>query len=107
MSSLRRLTTNRVGSSFPVRANHRSSHDEHDGDIVYSSALTLSAAIRGRQFSALDVLDAHLDWIESHNSELNAIVTLDAFGARERARAADDALARGEVWGPCTACLSH
>ena len=69
-------------------------------DIVYSSALTLSAALRGRQLSALDVLDAHLDWIESHNSELNAIVTLDAFGARERARAADDALARGVVWGP-------
>ena len=69
-------------------------------NIVYSSALELSAAIRARRVSALDVVDAHLDQIEAHNTALNAVVTLDAFAARERARAADDALARGELWGP-------
>ena len=46
------------------------------------------------------MLKAHLAQIEKHNPVLNAVVTMDAEGARERAREADEALARGEVWGP-------
>jgi len=46
------------------------------------------------------VLDAHLAQIDGRNPALNAVVTIDAERARERARAADDTLARGEVWGP-------
>jgi len=69
-------------------------------DIVYSSATALAAAIRRKEVSALEVLEAHLAQIGRRNAALNAIVTLDAEGARQRARAADAALARGEVWGP-------
>lgn len=38
--------------------------------------------------------------MERYNPKLNAIIHLDRERARERARAADAALARGEVWGP-------
>jgi amidase len=45
-------------------------------------------------------VDAYLAQIERHNAQLNAIVTLDEDGARRKAREADAALGRGEVWGP-------
>jgi amidase len=69
-------------------------------DIVYSTATDLAAAIRARQVSATEVLEAHLAQIAAHNPTLNAIVTLGAEQARQRAQAADAALARGSVWGP-------
>jgi amidase len=46
------------------------------------------------------VLSAHLAQIATHNPALNAVITLDAERATERAREADEALARGENWGP-------
>jgi amidase len=67
---------------------------------VFSSTTLLAAAIRARRVSAVEVLDAHLAQIERHNPALNAIVTLDAEQAKKRAREADAALARGQVWGP-------
>jgi amidase len=69
-------------------------------DIVFSSTTQLATAIRGGHVSATDVLKAHLAQIDRHNPALNAVVTLDAERAYERAREADAALARGEFWGP-------
>jgi amidase len=46
------------------------------------------------------VLDAHLAHIARYNPPLNAIVTLDEERAHMRAKEADAALARGDVWGP-------
>src|SRR5205085_6094653 len=47
-----------------------------------------------------EVLEAHLAQINTHNPTLNAVNTLDAEQAYKRAREADVALARGQVWGP-------
>jgi len=69
-------------------------------DIVFSSTTQLAAAIRSGNVSATEVLEAHVAQIHTHNPALNAIVTMDAEHAHERAREADEALARGEVWGP-------
>ncbi len=69
-------------------------------DIVFSSTTQLAAAIRSGNVSATEVLEAHLAQIATHNPTLNAIVTMDAERAYERAREADEALARGQVWGP-------
>lgn len=69
-------------------------------DIVFSSTAQLAAAIRASHVSAVEVLEAHLAQIDKHNPALNAIITLDAERAHDRAREADEALARGEVWGP-------
>jgi len=69
-------------------------------DIVFSSTTQLATAIRAGHISATEVLEAHLAQIATHNPTLNAVITLDAGRAYERAREADKALARGELWGP-------
>jgi len=56
--------------------------------------------LRTREISARELLDAHLDRIERFNPALNAVVTLDADGARAAADAADAALAAGADVGP-------
>jgi len=56
--------------------------------------------IRERACSAREVLAAHLAEIDRRNPELNAVITLDRKRAEARALAADEALARGETWGP-------
>ena len=56
--------------------------------------------LRAREISARELLDAHLDRIERLNPTVNAVVTLDAEGARAAADAADAALAAGEAVGP-------
>jgi amidase len=67
---------------------------------VFSGTTELASEIRAGRVSAREVLSAHLAQIASHNPSLNAVITLDAEHASQRAREADDALARGEVWGP-------
>jgi len=56
--------------------------------------------VRAREISARELLEAHLDRIERLNPELNAVVTLDAEGARAAAEAADAVLAAGDEIGP-------
>ena len=61
---------------------------------------TIARLIRERKFGALEALEHFLARVAKHNPRLNAIVWLDAERARARAKAADAALAKGEVWGP-------
>jgi amidase len=63
-------------------------------------ARVLAERLRRREVSAVEALDAHLERIGRHNPALNAVVSLDADRARDQARAADAAIARGEVVGP-------
>jgi amidase len=65
----------------------------------FSSAVELAAAVRARQISVRELVELYLARIEKHNPALNAVCTLDAAGARKRAREADEALSRGELWG--------
>src|SRR5262249_34570885 len=69
-------------------------------DIVFSSTTQLATAIRAGHISATEVLEAHLAQIDKHNPALNAIVTIDAERAHERAQQANEALVRGKLWGP-------
>ena len=61
-----------------------------------SSALDLAAALRSRELSALELLDACLAAVDEGNPELNAVVWRDDEGARVAARAADERIAAGE-----------
>ncbi|HMI88456.1 MAG TPA: amidase [Polyangiaceae bacterium] len=69
-------------------------------DLTAASATELALLIRTRSASAEEVIDAHLARIADVNPLVNAIVRLDAQGARQRAREADAALDRGAPWGP-------
>ena len=69
-------------------------------DVIRRTATELAELIRDREVSAEEVLQAHLEQIAAHDGSLNAVVTLDEESARRRAREADEALARGELWGP-------
>jgi len=73
----------------------------------YASATELAAAIRARRTTSVAATRLVLDRIERFNPKLNAVVTLAAESALRRAKEADAALARGEIWGalhgvPCT-----
>ena len=68
--------------------------------LHYSSATALAAAIREGRISSAEVVEACLARIEEVNPALNAVVQLRAEEARADARRADEAIARGESWGP-------
>ena len=69
-------------------------------ELHFSSAVELARMIKAREIGAAELLDHFLARVEVHNPALNAIIWMDVDAARVRARAADDALARGEDWGP-------
>jgi amidase len=69
-------------------------------DVPFRSAKHLAGAIRRKQIGCLELLDLYLARGEKYNPALNAIIATDFEGARQRARAADDALARGAPCGP-------
>lgn len=68
--------------------------------LIYLSAKTLAQAIRAKEISSEEVVEAYLERIEEVNPKLNAIVQLQANNAREQARKADADLARGDIKGP-------
>lgn len=67
---------------------------------AFKSAVELAAAVRGKQVGALELLEYFLGRVARYNPAINAVIALRAEPARERARAADAALAKGELWGP-------
>jgi amidase len=69
-------------------------------DIAFRSATQLAAAIRAKEIGSRELLDHYIRRIERFNPTINAVVTFDLERARQRADAADAALARGDTWGP-------
>ncbi|MBM3596574.1 MAG: amidase [Alphaproteobacteria bacterium] len=68
--------------------------------LHFQSAKQLAQAVRRKKISARELLEHFLARVERYNPSLNAIIRQDAEGARKRARAADQALARGKAVGP-------
>ena len=64
------------------------------------SASDLAQAIDVGQILPSELLELYLDRIEALDPAINAVVALGAEEARARAKEADEALARGERWGP-------
>ena len=69
-------------------------------ELHFRSASELTQALRRREVSSSELLAHFLARVEQRNPRINAVVHVDAARARERARAADAALSRGESWGP-------
>lgn len=72
------------------------SHEE----FVFCSAVELAAMMRRRTVSPVEVMRATLARIERFNPVLNAFVTVQAEEAKCSAVKAEEALMRGECWGP-------
>ncbi len=69
-------------------------------DFFPLTASQAAAAIRAGEATSVEFVEALLVRIAKYNQALNAVVTLDAEGARRTARLADAAWQRGENWGP-------
>ena len=66
------------------------------GTLEYLSAIQTADALRLRKFSSLELTDHLIERIERRDAALNAVIARDFERAREAAKAADAALARGE-----------
>jgi amidase len=82
------------------RPNPSSDADNAMDDITTRTVSEIASAIRCRNASAIEVLDAHLARVDTLNGDVNALVSLRVEQARKRALEADRATARGESWGP-------
>lgn len=67
--------------------------------LYYQDASTLAEMISNREISPVEVMKVHLDRIEALNPSINAIVTV-AGGALKAAKAAENAVMRGDSLGP-------
>jgi amidase len=66
----------------------------------FRSATELAGLIKAKKISSEELLDLYLARIAKNNARIKAVVATDVVGGRRRARAADSALAKGEIWGP-------
>lgn len=69
-------------------------------DLTLLPASVMAEKIRRKQLSAVDLVEAHLAQIDRLNPKLNAYVHLDPESARRQAKAAEQAVMRGEDLGP-------
>jgi amidase len=69
-------------------------------EIAFLPAVEQAARIRRRELSPVEVIDAALGQYERYNPLVNAVVTPAYEQARELARAAEQALMRGDEVGP-------
>ncbi|MBE9539030.1 MAG: twin-arginine translocation signal domain-containing protein, partial [Proteobacteria bacterium] len=85
-----------VGYSSPAQV----SSDTLPADITELGSSQLSVAIRRRQLSCREVMQAYLDRIKRYNPVYNAIVAMPEQDSLIRqAEAADKALDHGDYWG--------
>ena len=69
------------------------------GGVFHGTIAEITAGIRERNFSPVEVVEAHLKRVSELQPKLNAFVQLDADRARKAARAAEAAVMRGEELG--------
>ncbi|MDP6343398.1 MAG: amidase [Alphaproteobacteria bacterium] len=69
-------------------------------DVTLQPAVEQARLIREGKLGAVELLEGHLARYERHNPALNAIIFTQVDKAMARAREADKAMAKGEVWGP-------
>jgi aspartyl-tRNA(Asn)/glutamyl-tRNA(Gln) amidotransferase subunit A len=84
-----------VGKSCSNKGEHMP-----NADLYYMSAIELTRAIRTKEISPVEVINAVLARIEQLNPKLNAFCQVSADAARQAAQIAEQAVMRGETLGP-------
>ena len=69
-------------------------------NLPFKSASELVKIIGEKQISSAELLEMYIERMKRLNPSINAIVATDLDNARKRAKNADEALAKGEDWGP-------
>jgi Asp-tRNA(Asn)/Glu-tRNA(Gln) amidotransferase A subunit family amidase len=69
-------------------------------ELTSLPAVSMAAMIRQKRISPVELVEAHLRRIEKLNPQLNALVQVDAEGARRQARAAEAAVQSKSEVGP-------
>lgn len=69
-------------------------------EVPFRSAKQLAALIRRKKIGCLELLNLYLERIERYNPRVNAVVCLDVQAAQTRAKRADRAVKRDDLWGP-------
>jgi amidase len=77
-----------------------SAEAEPKRSLTSLSAIEMAEAIRRRQVTPTELIEAHLDRIVRLNPKLNAFVHIDAAGALANAKSADAAILANEPLGP-------
>lgn len=83
--------------SVPAPAAAGGSPSAAGGALEYLSTAQLSEGLRRKRFSSLELTDHLIARIERRDVAINAVVVRDFERARDAARAADSALARGDT----------
>jgi amidase len=68
--------------------------------LALEPAVVQAEAVRSGRITSRDLVEVHLDRIARYNGDLNAVVTLDADGARKRADQCDADQRAGQSCGP-------
>ena len=66
----------------------------------YVNAVTIASEVRSGERSPVDIIEAHLDRIDTRDDQLNAYVTVLSERAKERARMIKQQVSNGEDPGP-------
>ncbi len=67
---------------------------------AFQSASELANAIKIQKISSVDLLEIYIERTNRLNPRINAIISTDFDNARKKAQKADNALKKGEIWGP-------
>lgn len=93
------LASHLINSSPLASVAAHGAHGSAD-TLGFDTASELARKIREKEIGSLELTDYFINRIERYDGALNAVVVRDFERARDAARAADAALARGDLAGP-------
>ena len=94
------VTGGHSGSSVRVTESAASARPVEDENLAFLPVSELSALIRTRQVSSMELTELYLDRLERFDERLECVITLTRELALQQARRADQELAAGVYRGP-------
>ena len=70
-----------------------------DKKFAEASALQLLEMMKNGETTSQELLDYYLERVKKYNDKINAVIEINETAARKRAKEADEARKRGDIWG--------